>query len=88
METPILDAIRRNRGHLDELELCILWMGDEQQASKDDLETAEHAAEKLVALEHLAAVARDVNEWLKTIDMGGSGHQRSLESALAELEKK
>ena len=56
---------------------------------------AENAAEelgeiyiRLSALEHLAAVARDVNEWLKTIDMGGTGHQRSLESALAELEDK
>ena len=49
--------------------------------------TAERAAERLVALEHLAAVARDVNEWLKAIDMGGTGHQRSLEAALAEYDK-
>ena len=49
---------------------------------------AKLAAEELAALEHLAAVARDVNEWLKTIDIGGTGHQRSLEAALAELEKK
>ena len=87
MDTPLLDAIRRNRGRLDELELCILWMGDEQDASEDDLETAELAAEKLAAYEHLAAVAHDVNEWLKTIDMGGTGHQRSLEAALAEYDK-
>lgn len=52
------------------------------------LKLLEAAAVELAALEHLAAVARDVNEWLKTIDMGGTGHQRSLEAALAELEKK
>lgn len=58
MDTPLLDAIRRNRGHLDELELCILWMGDEQQASEDDLETAELAAQKLAALRRVAEAAR------------------------------
>lgn len=58
METPLLDAIRRNRGHLDELELCILWMGDEQQASEDDLETAEIAAQELAALRRVAEAAR------------------------------
>ena len=60
MDTPLLDAIRRNRGHLDELELCILWMGDEQQASEDDLETAELAAEELAVLRRIAEVARAV----------------------------
>ena len=59
MDTPLLDAIRRNRGHLDELELCILWMGDEQDASEDDLETAEHAAEELAALRRVAEAARN-----------------------------
>ena len=60
MDTPLLDAIRRNRGHLDELELCILWMGDEQQASEDDLETTELAAQKLSALRRVAEAARAI----------------------------
>ena len=81
-----LDEIRKKKNHeLDAIERLIIeaWEClDGREWMSDD------AAEKLATLEHLAAVARDVNEWLKTIDMGGTGHQRSLESALAELENK
>ena len=81
-----LDEIRKKKNHeLDAIERLIIeaWEClDGREWMSDD------AAEELATLEHLAAVARDVNEWLKTIDMGGTGHQRSLESALAELENK
>ncbi len=38
---------------------------------------------RVEALEHLEAVAQDVNEWLKTsAGLKGSAHQRELEGAL------
>ena len=83
MDTPLLDAIRRNRGHLDELELCILWMGDEQQASEDDLETAELAAQKLSALRRVAEAARNVIDGEQIFGYPSPADMKKLEEALS-----
>ena len=87
MYTPLLDAIRRNRGRLDELELCILWMGDEQQASEDDLETAERAAEKLAALRRVAEAAREFLDDETFLRPYTTTQEDALKSAFAEYDK-
>ena len=63
----------------------ITWCID--QIDDTDVEYSRVTLAELAALRHIVAIACDVNEWLKTIDMGGTGHQRGLESALAELDK-
>lgn len=36
--------------------------------------------------ENLLEIAKDVNEWLKRIGLGGTAHQRSLEDAINKCE--
>ncbi len=51
---------------------------------KKDPRTIELTAlrDRVSKLEHIEAVAKDVNEWLKQNGMEYTGHQRSLETAL------
>ena len=79
-----------------EIEKCILYCSNKQKYDVNYIdailaatELADKNAElsalraRVEALEHLEAVAQDVNEWLKTsAGLKGSAHQRELEAAL------
>lgn len=81
------------KGGLGYIEEMIMKPGNYAWEEMDPLEQGElknkAAAEitalrgRLEKLEHLEAVAEDVNEWLKTsANLKGTAHQRSLEAAL------
>ncbi len=65
---------------LDLLAKGATWEHEDNERLKEDNAALRARVE---ALEHLEAIAEDVNEWLKTsANLKGSAHQRELEAAL------
>jgi hypothetical protein len=79
-----LDELIEKEENTD-VELCIMFYGDEQTASEEDLETAFHAAAEYAALRASAEALADIEKIANDINLSNAAGMLKIQRRLKSL---